>query len=164
MLDADQRQHFAHWLAGGGRFAGIHGAAACEYDWPEYEQMLGARFAEHPHVQPATVVVEDSTHPSTIGLPQRWQRMDEWYGFRTNPRGMVRVLATVDEATYEGGLMGGDHPLVWCGSYGAGHTWYTALGHTCESYSDPLFAGHVRGGLLSLLAASGTATMDAIST
>jgi predicted amidohydrolase YtcJ len=36
-------------------------------------------------------------------LPTRWERTDEWYDFATNPRGRVRVLATVDESTHTGG-------------------------------------------------------------
>jgi type 1 glutamine amidotransferase len=152
VLDPEQRAAFAGWLDAGGAFAGIHGAAACEYDWPAYERMVGAWFDRHPHVQPGTVHVEDRGHPSTAHLPARWDRTDEWYSFRTNPRGTVRVLATVDEGTYDGGGMGLDHPIAWCGRYGAGSTWYTALGHTTESFGEPLFVDHVSGGLRSLLA------------
>jgi hypothetical protein len=53
-------------------------------------------------------------HPSTRGLPPVWERTDEWYNFRTNLGNAVRVLATLDEATYTGGTMGTEHPIAWC--------------------------------------------------
>jgi type 1 glutamine amidotransferase len=61
------------------------------------------------------------------------------------------VLATVDEATYSGGTMGGDHPIAWCRPVGKGRMWYTALGHTKESFADPLFLQHILGGIQSVV-------------
>jgi type 1 glutamine amidotransferase len=151
VLDDTQRAAFGSWVRAGGAFAGIHGAAACEYDWPAYQELVGALFDTHPDVQPATVLVEEPGHPSTAHLPRRWDRVDEWYNFRDNPRARVRVLATVEERSYEGGTMGPDHPIAWCRRVGAGRSWYTALGHTRASYAEPAFVEHVRGGLRSLL-------------
>jgi len=37
--------------------------------------------------------------------------------------------------------MGDDHPITWCHDYEGGRAFYTALGHTSESYSDPIFVG-----------------------
>ena len=98
-----------------------------------------------PDIRPATVYVEDRSHPSTDGLPERWQRTDEWYDFRSNPRATVQVLARLDEATYQGGGMGTDHPIAWYHAYDGGRAWYTAGGHTRESYSEPAFLQHLLG-------------------
>jgi type 1 glutamine amidotransferase len=151
ILTEPQRDAFERWLKAGGAFAGIHSATASEYDWPAFEAIIGSRFDNHPEPQRATILVEDRNHPSTGHLEPSWQWDDEWYSFRGNPRGRVRVLATVDEATYTGGEMGSDHPIAWCGRYGDGHTWYTALGHPIEAYRDPVFVEHVRGGINSLV-------------
>jgi type 1 glutamine amidotransferase len=150
VLDDEQRAAFARWLGGGGAFAGVHSTSACEDSWPGYAEIVGARFVRHPDVQTASVRVEDSDHPSTAGLPSLWRHRDEWYDFDRNPRGRVRVLLSVDESTYEGGGMGPDHPLAWSSTYGAGRTWYTALGHEPEAYVDPVFLSHLGGGLRSL--------------
>jgi type 1 glutamine amidotransferase len=75
-------------------------------------------------------------------------RTDEWYDFRSNPRGTVHVLATIDESTYSGGTMGADHPIAWCHSFKGGRAWYTAGGHTAESYSEADFRRHLLGGIL----------------
>jgi type 1 glutamine amidotransferase len=147
ILTEPQRGAFEHWLKAGGAFAGIHSATASEYDWPAFEAIIGARLDDHPEPQRATILVEDRDHPSTAHLEATWQWDDEWYNFRSNPRGRVRVLATVHEATYTGGRMGGDHPVAWSGRYGDGRTWYTALGHSGAAYRDPMFIEHVRGGI-----------------
>jgi type 1 glutamine amidotransferase len=136
----------AHGSAGGG-FMGVHAAACTEYGWPYYGDLLGARFDRHPAYQSGRVIVEDHGHPATRHLPLTWDFSDEWYDFRASPRGSVRVLASADESSYEGGGMGADHPLVWCHEHGGGPMFYTALGHADEAYADPVFRAHLQGGL-----------------
>jgi cytochrome c len=147
VLDAEQQAAFEEYIQGGGGYVGVHAAADTEYDWPWYGGLVGAYFASHPAVQPATVRIADPDHPSTSGLPPLWTRSDEWYDFRTNPRPSVHVLATVDESTYGGGAMGADHPIAWCHEYDGGRAWYTGLGHTAESYGEDAFLGHLLGGI-----------------
>ena len=79
-------------------------------------------------------------------LPDRWQRFDEWYNFKSIVPG-IRVLATLDESTYTGGVHGENHPIAWYQQLGCGRSWYTALGHTVESFREPLFLQHLLGGL-----------------
>lgn len=57
------------------------------------------------------------------------------------------MLLTLDENTYDGGEMGGDHPIAWCQRYDGGRSWYTGGGHTRESYEEPLFRQHVLEGI-----------------
>ena len=59
----------------------------------------------------------------------------------------MHVLATVDESTYEGGAMGADHPISWCRRFRGGRSWYTAMGHPPESYSEPGLRRHLLGGI-----------------
>lgn len=131
----------------GGGFVGVHAASDTEFNWPWYGRLVGAYFDGHPDVQEATVRVEDATHPSTSMLPPEWSRRDEWYNFNTNPRDSVQVLLTLDEATYEGGTMGDDHPIAWCHTQEEGRAWYTAGGHTKAAYRASLFRQHLLGGL-----------------
>jgi type 1 glutamine amidotransferase len=147
VLSPDGRERLARYVEAGGGFAGIHAAACTEYDWPYYGELLGARFARHPALQPGKAVVEDRAHPAIRHLPPVWDFTDEWYDFRTNPRDRARVLLTADESSYDGGGMGADHPLAWCREQGAGRVFYTALGHTAEAYRDADFLAHLRGGI-----------------
>lgn len=158
VLDEPEQAAFERFMARGGGYLGVHSAADTEYGWEFYGRMVGTYFRAHPLVQPATVVVEDRVHPSTAHLPERWDRSDEWYAFRSNPRQAVHVLASLDEKSYmpdpnvtgTNGLTAmGDHPIAWCRDFGGGRVWYTAAGHTPESWSEPAYLGHVRGGILT---------------
>lgn len=148
VLDTAQQDAFEAYIGGGGGYAGIHAASDTEYDWPWYGKLVGAYFASHPNGTPnADVNVEDHDHPSTAGLPSTWNRDDEWYNYRANPRGKVHVLATLDEKTYSGGTMSPDHPIAWCQDMGKGRSWYTGGGHTDASFSEPNFLKHILGGI-----------------
>ncbi|MFN7920418.1 MAG: ThuA domain-containing protein [Bryobacteraceae bacterium] len=155
-LTEDQRAAFRTWIENGGVFVGIHGAggdppptapmfapprSAAAWKW-YVETLLGAQFVVHSRIVPATIRVEDTRNPIMKGLPETWQRSDEWYSFETNPRGKAgfHILATVDEKTYEPGraTMGADHPLVWWHCVGKGRAVYSALGHAAEFYAEPL--------------------------
>lgn len=150
VFDDAQQTAFQNYIESGGGFAGIHAASDTEHDWPWFAEMIGAHFAGHPDIQQATVIVEDRTHPSTASLPERWQRTDEWYRFKRNPRKVdgIHVLARLDESTFEGGGMDGDHPCAWWREMKNGRCWYTAGGHTAESFADPLFREHLKQGIL----------------
>jgi type 1 glutamine amidotransferase len=150
VLDADQHGAFERYIRAGGGYVGVHSASDTEYDWAWYDGLVGAhnnRQHKHSSVVRGTIVVTDRTHSSTRMLPERWTRTDEWYNFATNPRPRVHVLMTMDETTYSGGTMGADHPIAWYHAYGDGRAWFTALGHTSESYGEPLFLAHLWGGI-----------------
>jgi type 1 glutamine amidotransferase len=147
VLNEAQRAAFRRYIQAGGGFVGIHSAVYTEFDSPWYAQLVGAVFESHPDIQEATVEVVDPDHPSTASLPKLWMRTDEWYNFKTNPRSKVHVLALLDETTYKGGTMELDHPIAWCHDFDGGRAWYTAMGHTEESYIEPLFLDHILGGI-----------------
>jgi type 1 glutamine amidotransferase len=146
-LDRTQQAALTRWVEAGGGWVGVHAAADAFYDWPWYGELVGVWFRRHPSVQRATVRVVIGSHPSTESLPAAWIRTDEWYDFRANPRGRVQVLAVVDESSYQGGGMGADHPVIWCHQQGGGRSWYTALGHSKASWTEPLFLAHILGGI-----------------
>lgn len=150
VLDPSQQAAFKRYIEAGGGFVGIHSAADTEHDWSWYGGLVGAYFKSHPEVQQATIAVADRATPSTVHLPARWARTDEWYDFETSPRGSVTVLATIDESTYSPGpdAMGADHPIMWQHLYDGGRSWYFGGGHTTASYGEPLFRGALLGGIL----------------
>jgi cytochrome c len=155
VLDTGEKLAFERYIRSGGGFVGIHSASDTEYGWPWYGRLVGTWFASHPPIQRATVHIANPDHPSMRGLPALWERTDEWY-FHRNPRGAVQILATLDEATYSGGAMGADHPISWCQTIDGGRSWYTAMGHTKESYDEPLFRLHLLGGIESAAGVAGS--------
>jgi type 1 glutamine amidotransferase len=147
VLDEAGKEAMKSYVAAGGPWLGIHGASTTEYGWPWFGDLVGARFDQHPPVQSGLITVADKDHPATEQLGATWTRTDEWYAFTGNPRPRVRVLLTVDETSYEGGTMGADHPIAWCHERLGGRSFYTALGHTDESFAEPAFLAHLRGAL-----------------
>jgi len=145
VLDDSQQAAFERFIRAGRGFVGIHSASDTEYDWAFYGELVGAYFREHPAVQEATIRVADAADPTMAGLPDPWTRTDEWYAFKDNPRANVHVLMTLDETSYAPGTatMGSDHPIAWLHEYEGGRAFYTALGHTKESYADPTFVRHL---------------------
>ena len=147
VLDSVQQIAFQNYIRSGKGFVGVHSAADTEYDWPWYGKLVGAYYASHPDIQAAALQKVDTSHISCKHLPDRWTRTDEWYNFKEAPKD-VTVLLKLDEATYQGGTMGDNHPMSWCHAYDGGRAFYTALGHTVESYNDTLFLEHIRQGVV----------------
>ncbi|KAA5805113.1 ThuA domain-containing protein [Alkalicaulis satelles] len=144
-LTDEGRTALQAFVRAGGGVAAIHAAADAHYHWPWYRQMIGAAFEMHPPGTPdGDLSVVDSDHPATRELPEAFTRTDEWYWF-SDFDGSVRLLMTLDAASI--GEEGGDVPMAWAHEFEGGRVFYTALGHTRESFTEPLFLEHVRGGI-----------------
>lgn len=146
VLDDTQQEAFIRYIRGGGGYVGVHAASDTEFDWPWYGKLVGAYFTNHPKIQSAEVKITAPDHACTHGLPNPWTRTDEWYNFRDVQPGLT-ILCEVDESTYEGGTMGASHPISWCQEFDGGRAFYTAMGHTPESYTEPAFVEHVHRGI-----------------
>lgn len=153
VLSPTQETDFERYIQAGGGYVGIHSATDTEYGWTWYGGLAGAYFSSHPDQQIATLRAENHDHSATRHLGDTWVRKDEWYNFKDlNPN--VNVLLSLDESTYQGGTNCGPadtssicHPAAWYHEYDGGRAFYTALGHTHESYAEPDFLKHVFGGI-----------------
>lgn len=146
ILNAEQQTAFEKYIQSGRGFVGVHAATDTEYDWPWYNQLVGAYFKSHPKQQEAVLNIVDDTHISTKHLPKTWKRFDEWYNFKSiQPN--LNVLITIDEKSYTGGANGDPHPMAWYHDFDGGRAFYTEFGHTDESFKDPLFLQHLLGGI-----------------
>jgi type 1 glutamine amidotransferase len=151
VLTLTQRKAFRNYVEGGGGFVGIHGSAGDPvYFWDWYpDTLIGARFIGHPmapQFQDAKIQIE--TNPSGIGagLAPGWTMKDEWYSFAVSARANgATIVATLDEGSYQSGstfpdrrslAMGADHPIAWTRCVGKGRSFYSAIGHRPETYSD----------------------------
>jgi hypothetical protein len=157
VLGPAQQEAFRRFMRSGKGFVGVHSATITENDWPWFVGLIGAKFTGHPPTQSGRLVIEDRKHPAVPdSIPSPWVSVDEWYSFDRNPRNTTRVLISIDESSYAvddnqwfPGVKQrmGDHPMVWCQDYEGGRVFQTALGHTVESYSDPLFIAHLEGAI-----------------
>lgn len=152
VLDDDQQVAMERFIQAGGGFVGIHAAADTEWegDWHWYRRLLGGVFKSHPNkpsnVQLARVDVENPDHPLAKSLPASFEIADEWYDYRDLYE-FNKVILSVDEKTYVGGQHGDHHPITWYHDFDGGRSFYTGLGHTAETFSNPEFIKILLGGL-----------------
>lgn len=146
VLGSEQEKAFRSFIENGGAFMGIHAATDTEYDWPWYGKLVGAYFKSHPEQQEAQLLVVDQSHPATAHMPGVWKHYDEWYNFKNINPG-IQVLIRLDEQSYQGGENGENHPIAWYCENTGGRAFYTGLGHGEETFKNPMFIAHLRGGL-----------------
>jgi uncharacterized protein len=147
LFNDEQRTAFKSYIRKGGGFAGIHAAADTEYDWPWYNRLVGAWFNNHPRVQPAVIMIEDTGHLATNHLPTTWERTDEWYNFRETHFDVVNVLLRLDPDSFNGSEHQEFHPIAWYHEFEGGRSFYSGLGHTLESWEEEAFLQHIWGGI-----------------
>lgn len=146
VLNPTQQIEFERYIQAGGGFVGIHTAIDTEHNWKWYGRLVGGRFDGFADVQDATIRVLNRDNPATQQLDSSWQRRDEWFNLKDlSPD--INVLLTLDESTFTGGKMGNFHPVAWYHDYDGGRAFFTAMGHTAASYSEPAFLQHLAGGL-----------------
>jgi len=145
-LVGDRRDAFQQFVRGGGGILAIHAAADSHYHWPWYSRMIGAHFQRHPAGTPkGRVTVVAPGDPVVEGLPRSIERTDEWYYFEDYDP-VSKVLVTLDPASI-GESDINPNPVAWTRQINEGRIFYTAMGHTTESYSEPFFLEHVAKGL-----------------
>jgi len=154
VLDDDQADAFEQFIRNDGGTVGIHSSIDNQTQGSFFNNLFATYFEGHPATQDVEILVEDRTHPSTAHLPEVWEIHVEPYNFLTNPRGDVNVLASFDETSYhpygeDDPVPADDHPMTWYQYYEGGRSWYTALGHFPEQFSDDEdFRDFLLGGIM----------------
>ncbi len=157
VLDANQEAAMERYIQAGGGFAGIHSAADTEWegDWFWYRNLVGAVFKNHPNqpsnVQNAKLVSLLPDNPVLKDIPHEFSLADEWYNYRDIYEGLTHLIE-VDETTYQGGEHGEHHPITWVHEYDGGRAFYTGLGHTRETFQNPVFQQLLINGLKYVVA------------
>jgi len=145
-LDDEQKQALLDFVRRDGKgFVGIHTASASAYSWPEYGEMLGGVFDNHPWmIADARVIVERPDFPAMAALANGMTLRDEHYQMRAAPydRTQVDVLARIDPRSVDLTApmvhrQDADFPVAWIRNYGRGRVFYTGLGHTDAAWDDP---------------------------
>jgi type 1 glutamine amidotransferase len=144
-LTDKQRQDLLSFVHDDGKgFVAVHTATASFYDWPEYADMVGGYFDNHPwNVFEAPVLVERPEFPGWQKLPHSFTMRDEMYQYRAPySRDQVDVLASLDASKLDltnKNVHRADHdfPIAWVKNYGKGRVFSSTLGHTDQSWDDP---------------------------
>lgn len=172
-----QKKMLLGFVRNGKGFIGVHCASLTLYNTPEFGEMLGGYYRRSIKQNKIFVLkVEDQTHPATRMLGPSWPVVDEMYEFGTAPwdasrptenvdvlfgnhipmgfsRSRVHVLLSIDTTRTDMSDLkdlkpGGDYPQAWWRMYGKGRSFYTALGHRADIWTnDPVFRAHITGGI-----------------
>jgi uncharacterized protein len=125
-------------------FVAVHTATASFYSWPEYGELVGGYFENHPwNVFDAPVIVEQPEFPAVKQWPRELMLRDEMYQYRTPySRGSVDVLARLDERKLDLSNKNvkrtdRDFPVTWVKHYGKGRVFSSTLGHSDQAWDDP---------------------------
>ena len=140
--------------------AGVHGAIAALKDWKEFGEMMGAFHGGH-FGGPQVIKAEEPDHPLNACFDGKPLKISDESYVPGAPfsRQNVRVLTSLDltqmkdpaeqAAWLKGVVKGreGDYPISWIKPHGRGRVFYCALGHSTDTYLNPLFLRHLLAGL-----------------
>jgi type 1 glutamine amidotransferase len=135
-MDEQQKADLLSFVREDGKgFLAVHSGTDTFYKWPEYGEMVGGYFDQHPwNTFPAPLVVEDRSFPGMSAVPAAFSMMDEIYQIKDFSRDKVRVLMRLDENKLDlknknVHRADKDFAVIWVKNYGKGRVMYNGLGH-----------------------------------
>jgi type 1 glutamine amidotransferase len=141
-LEPPQRAELAAFVRDEGKgFVAAHTALTAFESWPEFGELLGARYDGHPwNVSRGTVLNQDPSFPATRHFQPSFELVDEFYQARDLGRANLRVLLRLDVSKMPPSAQlrrgDGDFPLAWAKAYGKGRVFYSSLGHAAETWDN----------------------------
>jgi len=138
-LDDRQKTELAAFVREGKGFVGAHVALTAFESWPEFGELLGGRYDDHPWgTASGTVINEDPSFPATRHFAATFPFVDEFYQAKNAPRDKIRVLLRLDVSKMapHQELRNRDYPLAWAKMYGKGRVFYSSLGHASETWDN----------------------------
>jgi uncharacterized protein len=142
-IDDKQKAELLKFVHDDGKgFVAAHVALTALMNWPEFGEMLGGQFQDHPYGSVAgTVVNEAPDFPATKHLPLTFALTDEFYQVKGFSRDKNRVLLRLDTSKLPPNEnlvnKNGDFPLAWARTYGAGRVFYGSFAHDAKTWDNP---------------------------
>lgn len=136
-LDAGQREELLSFVREGKGFVAAHVALTAFDTWPEFLDLIGARYDGHPISGPGTIVNERPDSPMTKHLPPSFPFSDEFYQPKDHSRDKIDVLLRLDLSNVPenpGLHLKGDYPLAWMKTFGKGRVFYGSFAHASETW------------------------------
>jgi uncharacterized protein len=136
-LEESQKKELLDFVREGHGFVAAHIGLTALESWPEFGDMLGGQFDQHPIVGPGTIVNEAPNFPATRHFPATFAFNDEFYQPKNLSREKVDVLLRLDLANVPANPslhLNGDYPLAWAKMYGKGRVFYGSFAHAAETW------------------------------
>ncbi len=157
------KKSLVEFLSSGKGLAVVHAGVASFRNWPEFGEIVGARFDNHPWNSGSTVTlrVEEPDHPVVAAFKDPFFVVtDEIYQVKAPySRDRLRVLLSVDpkrtritpqqkKAIHREDM---DFAMTWIKSYDKGRVFYCALGHEHPLFWNPIVLQHYLDGIQFVL-------------
>ena len=136
-IDAAQREELLSFVREGKGFVAAHVALTAFESWPEFLDLIGARFDQHPINGPGVVINESPDFPATRHFPPSFPFTDEFYQPKDHSREKIDVLLRLDLTNVPENpnlRLKGDYPLAWAKTYGKGRVFYGSFAHSSETW------------------------------
>jgi hypothetical protein len=142
-IDDQQKADLLKFVHDDGKgFVAAHVALTALMSWPEFGEMLGGQFQDHPYgTVVGSVINEDPGFPATKHLPAMFNLTDEFYQVKNYSREKSHVLLRLDTSKLPPNQnlinKDGDFPLAWAKMYGKGRVFYGSFAHDAKSWDNP---------------------------
>jgi len=136
-LDAGQKEELLQFVRDGRGFVAAHVALTAFDSWPEFGEMLGAGFDQHPISGPGTIINESPDFLATKHFPASFAFSDEFYQPKNLSREKVDVVLRLDLSNVPPNpslRLNGDYPLAWAKTYGKGRVFFGSFAHSNETW------------------------------
>lgn len=137
-LEESQKAELLKFVHDDGKgFVAAHVGLTALESWPEFGELLGARFDGHPISGPGRIINEDPTFPATKHFPAAFDFSDEFYQPKAYSRDNLHVLLRLDlkDVAPRESLHGnGDYPLAWAKTYGKGRVFFGSFAHDARTW------------------------------
>ena len=136
-LDAAQKEELLQFVRDGHGFVAAHVGLTAFESWPEFGELLGARFDGHPIVGDGVVVNENPAFPATKHFPAAFAFNDEFYQPSQFSRSKIDVLLRLDVKAGDTRVHpDGDYPLAWAKTYGKGRVFFGSFAHSSATWDN----------------------------
>ena len=138
-IDAAQKEELLSFVREGKGFVAAHIALTAFDSWPEFLDLIGARFDGHPINGPGTVINERPDFPASRHFPQSFAFTDEFYQPKDHSREKIDVMLRLDLSKVPPSAnlrLSGDYPLAWAKMYGKGRVFYGSFAHSSDTWDN----------------------------
>jgi type 1 glutamine amidotransferase len=134
-LEEAQKAELLQFVRDGHGFVAAHVGLTAFESWPEFGELIGARFDGHPITGPGVVINENPAFPATKHFPASFDFNDEFYQASQFSRDKIDVLLRLNVPPGDARVHAdGDYPLAWAKTYGKGRVFFGSFAHSSATW------------------------------
>jgi len=134
-LEASQKEELLQFVRDGHGFVAAHVGLTAFESWPEFGELIGARFDGHPITGDGVIINGNPNFPASKHFPAAFSFNDEFYQPSQFSRDKIDVLLRLDVKAGDSRVHAdGDYPLAWAKTYGKGRVFFASFAHASATW------------------------------